>query len=29
MLDTPVGPFNDHFQRALFTTTVTFRNGTK
>jgi len=28
LLGTDLGPFNDHFQRSLFTTTVTLRNRT-
>ena len=28
LLETDVGPFNDRFQRSLFTTTVTLRNRT-
>jgi type IV pilus assembly protein PilW len=28
LLGTDVGPFNDHFERSLFTTTVTLRNRT-
>jgi type IV pilus assembly protein PilW len=28
LLDDELGPFNDHYQRALFTTTVTLRNRT-